>query len=75
MKKKLFDELKESLNQAIEHAKGERDDLRTTVCLDNAHFVLNSEQLKAFNEKLAATPRNIPALRKLLNDEDVFNDE
>lgn len=68
-----FNELKESLNQTIEHAKGERDDLRTTVCFDNAHFVLNSEQLRSFNEKLAAPPPSIPALRKLLNDEDVFN--
>ena len=75
MKKKLFDELKESLNQAIEHAKGERDDLRTAVCFDNAHFVLSAEQWKAFNEKLAATPRNIPALRKLLTDESIFDAE
>ncbi len=31
MKKKLFDELIESANQAIEHAKGERKDLRETT--------------------------------------------
>ncbi len=28
MKKKIFDDLIESTNQAIEHAKGERNDLR-----------------------------------------------
>jgi putative transcriptional regulator len=31
METNLFNQLTESLNQAIEHAKGERKDLRTTV--------------------------------------------
>ena len=31
MELNLFDQLTESLNQAIEHAKGTRKDLRTTV--------------------------------------------
>jgi HTH-type transcriptional regulator/antitoxin HigA len=31
MDKELFDELKESANQALEHAQGKRTDLRTTV--------------------------------------------
>ena len=31
MELNLFDQLTESLNQAIEHAKGNRKDLRTTV--------------------------------------------
>ncbi|MGI8468519.1 MAG: hypothetical protein ACR2N3_08705 [Pyrinomonadaceae bacterium] len=31
MKKKIFDELIESVNQALEHAKGERNDLRETI--------------------------------------------
>lgn len=31
MESNLFNQLTESLNQAIEHAKGERKDLRTTV--------------------------------------------
>ncbi len=68
MKKKLFNELKESLNQAIEHAEGKRNDLHeTVVSSDNAHFVLNGEQWREFNEKLDAPPRDLPALRELLN--------
>ena len=31
MDKKLFADLKQSLNEAIEHARGERNDLRTTT--------------------------------------------
>lgn len=31
MKKELFDELKQSLNEAVEHAQGKRNDLRTTI--------------------------------------------
>jgi len=68
MKKELFDELKESINQAIEYAEGKRDDLRTTVRGENAHFVLNDEQWREFNEKLDAPPRDLPALRELLKD-------
>lgn len=68
MKKKLFDELKEAMNQAIEHATGKRNDLRTTVRGKNAHFVLNDEQWREFNKKLDAPPRDLPALRELLKD-------
>ena len=66
MKKKLFNELRESLNQALEHARSERDDLRTTVYADNAHFILNDEQWREFNDKLNAPPKEIPELKKLL---------
>lgn len=31
MKKELFEELKQSLGEAIEHAQGKRNDLRTTI--------------------------------------------
>jgi uncharacterized protein (DUF1778 family) len=72
MKKKLFNELKESLNQAVEHAKGESVDLRTTVCFDNAHFVLNDEQWREFNKKLEMPPRDLLKLRQLLNDRTVL---
>ncbi len=68
MKKELFDELKESLNEAIEHAAGKRNDLRTTVRGEKADFVLNDEQWQEFNRKLDAPARDLPALRELLKD-------
>jgi hypothetical protein len=69
-----FTELKESLNQSIEHPNGERNDLRDTVLSDNARFVVNREQWQKFDEKLNVAVRDLPALRKLLNDSGVFDD-
>ena len=66
MKKKLFAELKEALDEAVQHAKGEKHNLRTTVYSDGARFVLNPEQWQEFDKKLRAEPREIPALRELL---------
>ncbi len=68
MKKELFDELKEAMNQAIEHAEGKRKDLRTTVRGENTDFVLNDEQWREFNGKLDAPARDLPALREPLKD-------
>ncbi len=43
MKKKLFDELIESANQALEHAKGERTDLRETTLAKYKGFTARIE--------------------------------
>lgn len=43
MKKKNFDELIESANQAIEHAKSERNDLRTTTLTKYKGFTARIE--------------------------------
>ncbi len=66
MKKKLFNELKESINQAIEHAESNRNNLQTIVRSDNADFVLTEEQWQVFNRKLKAPARNVPDLRKTI---------
>lgn len=75
MKKELFDELKELMNQAIEHAEGKRNDLRETVFIDNARFIVSEEQWREVSNKIDAAPRNLPALRKLSNDSDVFGEK
>jgi uncharacterized protein (DUF1778 family) len=41
---------------------------------DQVHFALSPERWKAFCEALDAPPRNIPALRDLLNRPSVFDD-
>jgi len=51
MDKKLFDELKESFNQALEHAEGKRSDLRTTT-LPRPPLELSSAEIAALREKL-----------------------
>lgn len=50
MDKKLFADLKESLGEAIEHAKGKRN-LRTTV-LPRPPLKLSSAEIAALREKL-----------------------
>ncbi len=53
MEDKLFDELKESFNQALQHARGERKDLRTTTLprppqkMQSADIVALREQINA----------------------------
>lgn len=51
MEKELFDKLTESLNQAIEHAKGERKDLRTTI-LPRPPKPMTAKEIVALREKL-----------------------
>ncbi len=43
MKKKIFDDLIESTNQAIEHSKGERNDLRETTLAKYKGFTARIE--------------------------------
>ena len=51
MKNKFFEELKESLEQGLQHARGERTDLRTTV-LPKPPQKLTSKEIVALREQL-----------------------
>ncbi len=51
MEEKLFAELKESFGQALQHARGERKDLRTTT-LPRPPKKLTSVEIAALREKL-----------------------
>lgn len=54
MEDELFGELKESLAQALEHAKGERKDFRTTT-LTRIPRKLTSPEIVAIREQLNAS--------------------
>ena len=51
MKNPFFEELKESLEQGLQHAKGERSDLRTTI-LPKPPQKLDSKDIVALREQL-----------------------
>jgi predicted DNA-binding antitoxin AbrB/MazE fold protein len=44
------------------------------AALDQVHFALPPERWRAFCEALDAPPRDIPALRKLLTEEGLFDE-
>ena len=54
MEKQLFEELKESLNQALQHARGERNDLRTTT-LPRPPQKMSSAEIVGLRETLNAS--------------------
>lgn len=45
------------------------------ILTDKTHFLLNEEQWNAFCQALDAPPREIPALRKLLTEPSVFDEQ
>jgi uncharacterized protein (DUF1778 family) len=53
------------LESALEHA--------AETLPDRRHFVLNTEQWEAFMAALDAPPRDMPRLRKLLNEPSIFD--
>ncbi|MGI8638716.1 MAG: helix-turn-helix domain-containing protein [Pyrinomonadaceae bacterium] len=54
MDKKLFADFKQSLTEAIEHAEGKRNDLRTTT-LPRPPQKMTSAEIAALREKLNAS--------------------
>lgn len=54
MENQLFDELKESFNQALEHAEGKRHDLRTTT-LPRPPVVMKTAEIAALRQTMKAS--------------------
>ncbi len=56
MENAFFDELKESLNAAAEHARGKRNDLRITI-LPRPPKTLSKSEIMAFRRKMKCSNR------------------
>lgn len=54
MEKKLFEELKQSFNEALQHARGERNDLRT-VTLPRPPQKMHGAEIAALRGRLNAS--------------------
>lgn len=75
MDKKLFEELKEGIQQMADHAARKKLKGVREVTYDNANFPTGKESFHRFVSELDKPARNIPVLRKLLTESGVFDEE